>query len=256
MKSHLVFSLHDPEATIVKKLSVFTPFLKKNFESAFVSITPPTEKAQKNLITEMLDNHFYKLNYNRKGSLTGDHHVSCYKNAIRNTNSEDVLHLCTPDRLSFALANHESAFLKDLKRAETQKLPTLFMRSKKAWSTHPKNYKAIELMLTTLALELYNMELEFAWCHLTLRSNKLKKILPNIKQNDISMYTEVAVNLKNDLRTQKVDWLEWEDPFIFDTNPKKFKKERESDENEDQKRLSYVLSSINIILTDWHKNLG
>jgi hypothetical protein len=54
--------------------------------------------------------------------------------------------------------------------------------------------------------------------------------------------------VKERLIIKEVDWLSWEDPFIFEKNEKDYKKEREGSEEERQKRLRYVLPAIEMIL--------
>jgi hypothetical protein len=55
--------------------------------------------------------------------------------------------------------------------------------------------------------------------------------------------------LKGYLITKDVDWLSWEDPFILGKNPKTFKEERERNPQENEKRLSYVMPIIKLLLS-------
>ncbi|MGI5826368.1 MAG: hypothetical protein ACOX50_03060 [Patescibacteria group bacterium] len=102
--------------------------------------------------------------------------------------------------------------------------------------------------MTRLGEILFNKSLDFAWCHMVVRANLLEKILPKYQYHDMTIFGETALYLKDYLVTKDVDWLSWEDPFIFDKDQKTFKEEREQNPQENEKRLSYVLPIIQFLL--------
>src|SRR6185369_12610676 len=115
--------------------------------------------------------------------------------------------------------------------------PLIFQRSEAAWETHPRNYRELEQIVTRVGELLFNRSLDFAWCHLVVQAAQLQAILPHIKNHDLSMVAEMVLLLKDEIQTQSVDWLAWEDPFICDRDPRQLKQEREQSSAETQKRL-------------------
>jgi hypothetical protein len=52
---------------------------------------------------------------------------------------------------------------------------------------------------------------------------------------------------KDVIKTKDVDWLAWEDPFIFDRDPQQLKVEKEKSVEETQKRLNYVIPILQLL---------
>lgn len=61
------------------------------------------------------------------------------------------------------------------------------------------------------------------------------------------MVAEMILHLQDDIHTREVDWLAWEDPFIFERDADELKRERENNLEETQKRLSYVLPIVELL---------
>lgn len=245
-----VFPLHDKDGSMFSHLQKITPDLKKIFEKVFVSITPPTLKLQKGSVESLSKNPFFEVVYNSPETQVGDHFLAGFKTASEKSNQNQLLHLCTVDRLAYILeTKHKKEFLNDVSWAEKQNGPVLFQRSAQAWSTHPQNYYALESAPTRVGEILFEKTLDFTWCHLVIKANELRQILPKFQMHDLTILTEAVLFLKDKLLTKNVDWLAWEDPFIFNKDQKKYKKERENDPEENKKRLSYVIPAIYILLS-------
>lgn len=245
MQSAVVFPLHDKDGPLFSHLQKITPDLKKIFQKAYVSITPPTLELQKGSVENLAKDEFFELVYNQPGSQAGDHYLAAFKLATQKSQPSQTLHLVTLDRLAYILeTEHRQSFLTDIVWAEKQNRPVLFLRSTKAWQTHPENYYAIESMATRLGEILFHKTLDFAWCHLVLKSSLLKPLLPKFKAHDFTVFAELAMFLKGQWQTKEVDWLVWEDPFIFGKDPEKFKAERESSAEENERRLGYIIPII------------
>lgn len=244
----LVFPFHDTDGSQTKLLLKILPTLKQNFKNSFVSITPKTRPHQE-IINVLESDPFFVLNFNEDATSIGDHFVSGYRNAAEKSLPDEILHLCTSDRLSFALLNgFSNTFLKDTVGINSFQVPLLFQRSKTAWKTHPRNYQAMESMVTELGRVLFGDALDYCWCHLAVSCADLRKILPRVKAHDFVILAEIILLLKNKITTKEVDWLSWEDPFILDKDPKSYKMEREKDPLETKKRMDYVLPQINYLL--------
>ena len=50
--------------------------------------------------------------------------------------------------------------------------------------------------------------------------------------------------MQSEVNARAVDWLAWEDPFIFERDAKELKLERENSLAETNKRLNYVLPML------------
>lgn len=251
----LVFPVHDPDNQQFELLKSALPLLKQNFDRAFVSPTPKTEKQNPKLVSFLKKDKFFILNSNPQDSPACDHFINAFHNAVKLSNEKEVLHLCALDRLLFALqTKHCQAFLNDINNIIEKECPTLFVRSPKAWATHPKNYYAVESMLNVAGKILFDRNLDYAWCHLVLTAGQLKLVLPKLTPHSPAFFTQLLLPLRNTVQTKKVDWLSWEDPYIFNKDPKIYKKERENDPKETEKRLAYVQPGIKLLFEE-HKKL-
>lgn len=241
--------MHDKDGIFFDHLEKILPHLKIIFNKAVVSITPPTLELQKGRVEKLLKDPFFEIVYNPPGTRVGDHFLAGFGKAAEISGKNELLHLCNIDRLAFILeTEHKDQFINDILWAEDQTSPILFQRSRKAWSTHPKNYFAIESAATRVGEILFKKTMDYVWCHLAVRSNELKEILPKIKTHDLTVTTGMVLELKDKLITKDVDWLSWEDPYILGKDSKTYKEEREKSSEENEKRLSYTIPTIKMLL--------
>ncbi|OGF20582.1 hypothetical protein A2316_00535 [Candidatus Falkowbacteria bacterium RIFOXYB2_FULL_38_15] len=246
----LLFPFYDPNNVETKFLKQILPLLKENFDNAFVSITPKTVAINSESLNFLKEDSFFIVNENPEDSLIGDHFIAGYKNAVEHSKSDQILHLCYLDRIAFALLNYKETFLDDLNDVNS---PTLFLRSEKAWSTHPRNYRAAESMVTEVGRVLFDKVLDFTWCHLSLTAGQLSDVLPRLTARDLVITSQLIFSLKEIIKTKAVDWLSWEDPFIFGKDQNKFKLERENDPAESEKRMGYILPEIKYLFNEHGK---
>jgi hypothetical protein len=123
-------------------------------------------------------------------------------------------------------------------------VPLIFQRSELAWATHPQNYRQLEGIVTTVGKNLFGRELDYAWCHIAAPAKQLRKIMPKVKNPDLSVVAEMIFYLQDNVHTRDVDWLAWEDPFILARDAAALKHERENSLEETNKRLRYILPMI------------
>ena len=226
-------------------LDAVTPKLKSLFERAYLSISPPTQAAQRKGLKRLAEDSFFQLNFNRLDSLAGDHFLAAFQNATANEDAECILHLAGVDRVAFALqSKHEVQFIDDVRLLRAEETPILYHRSDYAWSTHPQNYREFEEMITRAGELIYDKTLDYAWCHMAVRVEDLRAVLPVVKSHDLSVLAEIVIQLQESISTVTVDWLAWEDPFIFERDAATFKQEREQSLDEDRKRLAYTISAL------------
>ena len=245
---------HDPDGSMFQHLKVILPDLKAHFGCAFITIPDETVQRQPENIQVFQKDDFFRLYPVVNESPVGRHFAYLYQQAAQDSSPELILHLCFPDRLSFALrTDYREQFLADIDALEKENLPLIFHRSGKAWATHPKNYVELENFVSRVGQSLFGKWLDYGWCHLVVQARHLREILPKIKKPDLSMVAEMILHLQHDIQTRDVDWLAWEDPFILKRDADELRRERENSLEETQKRLSYVLPIVEL-LSDFAMN--
>jgi hypothetical protein len=249
MRPAIVLPFHDPKGILLDHLECIQPDLKVLFDRAFLSISPATVTYQAKRLEVLAQDRFFILNTNLPDTLPGDHYLAAYRNAIAHCPPSQSLHLCDIDRVAFALqSNHREAFLQSLAWVNHQSYPILFQRSPSAWATHPKPYREAESIAIQLGQLLYGGYYDFAWSYLVIAFERLAAILPTLTRHDFGLLVEIVLVLRQELLTQEVDWLAWEDPFILNRDPMELRAERENDPDETRKRLQWNAPIILLLL--------
>ena len=253
MKPALAFPYNDPDGTMLPHLQAILPNLKDHFDRAYVAPPPSTRMLIQHPHPIATDPFFTVFNMELEKQI-GENFAYIYRRAAEVAHPEQIIHLCYLDRISFALEGeyHES-FLADIDSLSTDDLPLIFQRSQFAWDTHPQNYRQLEGMVTTVGKHLFDKELDYGWCHIVVQAKQLRQIMPLVQNPDLSMVAEMIFYLQGDIKTRDVDWLAWEDPFLFKRDAVELKHEREHSLAETNKRLNYVLPMIET-LTRLSKN--
>ena len=248
MKPALVFPFNDPDGTMFSLLQAIMPDLKGHFDRGYISVPKATQERQPGNVRLLEQNAFFRLFMISSEAPVGDHFAFLYHQAATMAHPEQILHLCFPDRLSFALrTEYRERFLADIDVLTEEHLPLIFHRSESAWATHPKNYFELESFVTRIGQILFGKTLDYGWCHLVIQATQLKEIMPLIKRHDISMVAEMVLHAQADVKTREVDWLAWEDPFILGRDAGELKQERENSLAETRKRLAYVLPMVEML---------
>jgi hypothetical protein len=248
MKPVIVTPLHDPEGVVFPHLFAVEPQLKAVFGQVMVGITPSTCAAQSEAVARLTAGSFYRVTFREPGMGVGEQLHALYTHAATVYDADQVLHLCFMDRVVFALQNgYRQAFLADVQSVDASSTPLMFHRSTPAWRTHPQNYYDIERMATQAGELLFGKTLDFAWCHLVIRAGLLQEIMPGVKNTDISMLAEMTLLLRDQLVSKDVDWLAWEDPFLFRCDAAQLKIKREHSPQETRKRLAYIAPTLQAI---------
>ena len=243
--------LHDPDGSMIPHLERITPLLKEVFAAAYLSLEPDAFGRYPERLLGLAQDDFFRPA--RLGAVlpVGDHFQALYRFAASACPPDQVLHLCFPDRVSFALeTSFKDAFLADVAAVEPGDTPLVFERSPAAWQTHPQNYAEIEHFATRMGEFLLGKPWDFGWCHLALTAGQLKAALPGVKNHDLSMVAEILLLAQPPARAQAVDWLAWEDPFLLGADPQRLQVERQRSPEETRKRLSYVLPIIQILVEE------
>lgn len=253
MKPALAFPFNDPDGTMFHHLQIILPDLKEHFERAY--ICPPLSTLEHIEHIEKLqsDDFFTIFSVDREMQI-GEHFAYLYQRAADSANPEQIIHLCYLDRMAFVLeGEYRGSFLADIDSLSMSDVPLIFQRSQLAWETHPQNYRQLEGIVTAVGKNLFGKELDYGWCHIAVCAGQLRKIMPLVKNPDLSMVAEMIFYMRDEIKTRNVDWLSWEDPFILSRDAAELKYERENSLAETNKRLRYVLPMIET-LTRFSKN--
>jgi hypothetical protein len=244
MKPALAFPYTDPDGTMLPHLRTILPDLKSHFEHAYVC-SPPSSLQLLRQNDPILVDDFFTVYPVDSQALIGEHFAYLYQRAAYEADPQQILHLCYPDRVAFALeGGYRQAFLEDIDSLTPDDLPLIFQRSQYAWETHPQNYRQLEGVVTTVGKNLFGRELDYGWCHIVIQAKQLREVMPLVKNPDLSMVAEMVFYMQDTVKTRDVDWLAWEDPFILGRDAAELKHEREQSLEETNKRLKYVLPML------------
>ena len=225
-------------------LLAILPDLKAHFERAYIS--PPLSTQQHaGTIRQLLADDFFTVLLVDREMQIGEDFTYLYQCAADAVPPDQIIHLCYLDRVAFALnCEYRDEFLQDIDSLTATDVPLIFQRSELAWATHPQNYRQLEGIVTTVGKNLFGRELDYAWCHIAAPAKQLRKIMPKVKNPDLSVVAEMIFYLQDNVNTRDVDWLAWEDPFILARDAAALKHERENSLEETNKRLRYILPMI------------
>jgi hypothetical protein len=225
-------------------LQAILPDLKGHFECAYICPPLPTWEHTEHIRQLQADDFFTIFPLDKEMPI-GSHFAYLYQRAAEIADPDQMIHLCFLDRLAFALeGSYRDRFLMDVDSLSFEYVPLIFQRSQIAWESHPRNYRELEGMVTTVGRNLFGRELDYAWCHIVVTARQLREIMPLVENPDLSMVAEMIFYLQGNIRTRDVDWLAWEDPFVLSRDPSELKRERENSLEETYKRLSYTLPMI------------
>jgi hypothetical protein len=247
MKPALAFPYNDPDGTMLPHVQSILPDLKDHFDHAYLCSPPSSlELLQQNDL--ILTDDFFTVYPVDENKLVGEFFAYLYRRAAEEAHPDQPIHLCYPDRMSFALeGKYRDSFLADVDSLTADDLPLIFQRSQLAWETHPQNYRQLEGIVTTVGKNLFGKELDYGWCHIVVQAKQLREIMPLVKNPDLSMVAEMIFYMHDEVKTREVDWLAWEDPFILGRDADELKREREQSLDETNKRLNYVLPMIEML---------
>jgi hypothetical protein len=191
----IAFPIHDPDGLIIKQLVIISPFLQQHFSTVFIGVTKTTFEKYQVKFECLMREDFCHLRILPQDAQVGRQFWFLFQQAATLSHPQQILHLCYPDRLAFALQNqYRDQFLADIKSLKPENTPIIFQRSQKAWDTHPSNHFEIERYVTTISKYLFG-KTDFAWCHMAIPVQQLKQILKAVRRHDLSMVAEMIIPL-------------------------------------------------------------
>ena len=240
--------MNDPAGLLFPRLRAVNADLKTLFETVHLSVPLDTQRRFPQEMAWLTTESFYQVLYYDRELAVGDDFLTLYAAAARSSAPDQVVHLCYIDRVAFALQTaYRDRFIHDVTSLPRGDAPLIFQRSPAAWETHPRNYYDFESMVTLTGQRLFGRSLDFCWCHLAIPAGRLREILPLVTRRDMAHVAEYVLAIRDEVRTAAVDWLAWEDPFIFGRNPAELKLEREQSLRETHKRLAYVIPMLELL---------
>jgi hypothetical protein len=227
MRPALAFPFNDPEGTMFPHLQAILPDLKAHFEHAYLCPPLSTWKHVDHMQLLQADDFFSLFPVDHDMQI-GERFGYLYRRAAEAAPAEQILHLCYLDRLALALeGGYRDSFLAEVDSLAVQDVPVIFQRSQKAWETHPRNYRDLEGIVTTVGRHLFGKDLDYAWCHIAVCAGEMREVMPLVGNPDLSMVAEMIFYLQDHIQTRDVDWLAWEDPFVLTRDLQELKRERE-----------------------------
>ena len=249
MKPVLAIPFVDPDGLMFSHLQAILPDLKLHFDRVYLTLPKMTREGQPENIRLLERDDFFALFPIDSEEPVGDHFAYLYRQTASAMHPDQIVHLCFIDRLVFALrTGYREQFLADIDALRQEHLPLIFQRSESAWATHPKNYFELESFVTDIGQTLFGKRLDYGWCHFVIQAGQLREIIPLTHRHDLSIVAEMILHVQADVKTREVDWLAWEDPFIRGKDTDELKRERENSLAETQKRLSYVLPMVELLV--------
>src|SRR5512138_3496271 len=204
MQPALAFPFNDPDGTMFHHLQTILPDLKRHFECLYICPPPATQQRGEHMRQLQADDFFTIFPMDREMPI-GELFAYLYEYTAQTAPADQLIHLCFLDRLSFALeGEYRDSFLADVDSLSASDVPLIFQRSELAWGTHPRNYRDIEGIVTTVGRNLFGRDLDYAWCHIVVRSGQLRAVMPLVKNPDLSMVAEMIFHLQENIQTRDV----------------------------------------------------
>lgn len=208
----LVSPLHDPDARLVGEVLRNDRKLNKIFDNFFIaSVTENTSPKTFNALKEM--GISYSILPKEANNTLGNN----YRNAIRLGIEKNVSHILLMD---FDRSLHWARrFPEELEKVREDLISlsgfTSFVRSRRAFESHPQTQRATETTINAIASELTKTDVDIMSGAFGMDIKFAEYILKTSKRNDYGFYAEMLeVALKNNIKinTLEVEGLEWETP--------------------------------------------
>jgi len=215
----LASPLHDPKGLIVPILKKNGTKLKEIYSSNIaVNVTSETSEEAKKLLAELK----FNTQISEEGSIGKD-----YRNAIALalTLNTSFIHLLDFDRALHWAEN----FFDELKKVEEQIVNysgyVCFVRSKKAFETHPITQRSTETVVNAIASEVAGLGVDIMSGSLGMERRLAEFVVKESKRDDFGFYAEPLIIAKKHefkIHTIEVDGLEWETPDQYKEQIEKY----------------------------------
>lgn len=211
----LASPLHDPDARLLELLKVCGEDLLQQYGgNAVVSISPSTSPQIVSLLREQ---QFITV---RQRENAAKNIGNNYLNALRFsfTLKTKYVHLIDFDRALHWISRFPRELRDVLNIFLTCQDFISFVRTKRAFETHPNIQRSTEAVINAIASEVAGVDIDIMSGSFGFDKHLAKKIISEVKQKDYGIYAEflrVALKNKSLISTIEVEGLEWETPDQF-----------------------------------------
>lgn len=208
----LVSPLHDSEARLEEEIIKYGSKLNDIVENSFVASV--TKNSSKKIFSALEKSELnYKILPLEIENTLGNN----YRNAIRLGLEKNTTHVLLVDfDRSLHWVRRFPLELEQIKKTlDNLKGFTSFVRSRRAFESHPLTQRATETTINAIASELAKKDIDIMSGAFGLDKNFAEVLLKSSSRNDFGFYAEILeIALKNNIQinTVEVEGLEWETP--------------------------------------------
>ena len=235
----LTIPYYDPTGKYNRAFQHQLETLESVFDEICLSVVPPTGKDNTDFIHNLRQEGCVVFD-NEPNLPIGDHSRNALRLAIEQAQAQRSIFFGFLDRMLFDLeTSWRTSFLQDIERYQAASY-MIFERSQFAWSTHPRNYREMEQMVSQTCELLYGKFIELSAGAFILSPSTASTILSQSTSSSYEIWGEwILLAMKNNIpiTTKRVDWLAWEDPYWEQVEPDILKRTRETSREEIVKRI-------------------
>lgn len=211
----LASPLHDPEGRLLELLAAKGEALLKLYKgNVAVSVSPTTSPD----IIALLKQQGFLVSIQRKDAavMLGNNYLNAIKLAL--STDAQFVHLVDFDRALHWVKRFPRELRDVLEIFPSCQAFVSFVRTKRAFQTHPNIQRSTEHIVNAIASEVAGVDVDIMSGSFGFENSLAKKILQEVKQKDYGIYAEflrIAVKHHSLISTIEVEGLEWETPDQF-----------------------------------------
>lgn len=211
----LASPLHDPDGRLLELLQAHGQKLLQRYKgNAVVSVSPATAPD----VIALLKSQQFTIQMQRKDSsvLLGNNYLNALKLAL--PTKAHYIHLIDFDRALHWMHRFPRELRDVLDIFPSCQGFISFVRTKRAFETHPQTQRSTENVVNAIASEVAGVDVDIMSGSFGFEAKLAKKMVEEVKQKDYGIYAEflrVAIKHKSLISTIEVEGLEWETPDQF-----------------------------------------
>lgn len=211
----LASPFHDPDARLLEFIQENGEKLLQRYNgNAVISVSPTTSPK----IISLLRSQQFTVQIQRKDSvkLIGNNYLSSIKLAL--PTKTRYIHLVDFDRALHWIKRFPRELRDIIEIFPSCQGFISFVRTKRAFETHPFIQRATEQVVNSIAAEVAGVDVDIMSGSYGFENLLAKKILTDVKQKDYGIYAEflrIAIKHHSLISTIEVEGLEWETPDQF-----------------------------------------
>jgi len=249
----LASPFHDPEGKLLELLQEQGEALIKLYKgNAFISVSASTNPTIINLLKNQ-GFHVHKQSKLESSSVSANY-LAVLKMATKTSNKH--IHLLDFDRALHWVKRFPRELRDVIQILPTYKGYVSFIRTSRAFQSHPQTQRTTETIVNTIASEIAGVTIDIMSGSFGFYKSLAQKIIKEAKRKDYGIYAEtlhIALQHKYLISTIEVEGLEWETPDQFKESIQQkgytaWLHEFES-LSEWKKRVTLIENSTNVLIT-------